>query len=534
MAPPKATTDATSQSQPVVRPATEADVGAIRDLFHAAYGDNYAHPEYYDTAVLKKLTYSDNSLLLVAAAEGKVLGTASVVMHVGAYSDLVGEFGRLVVSPEARGRGVGQLLMDGRISFTQDRLHVGIVENRTGHPYSQKISAEHGFANVGLLPDKLLTDHRESLSLYARYFGDALELRRNHPHLIPEAAALAELSMRNLGLTPDAIVDVASAPYALEEGFEIEQFDTHGYAALLRLERGRVHEREIVGPLKLHYGLFQLHESASTYLIARQGERLAGAIGFSRDRTERTLRVFELISASERPIRFLLERLLEYCRREGDVDYIEIDVTAHAPRMQRTLWELGFQPCAYVPALTFQQCERLDVVKMIYVFAEPDFSDLHLAEQSLAIGEAIQTAYAEAPADAEILAAAAKSPMFLDLNDEQTHRLAGAMQVRKLAAGEALFAAGDPASELYLVVTGELEILLGDDEATLARLEPGACIGQRSLLLGELHTHAARAVAATEVGVLSGAALDHFVRRRPDIGVVLYRNLARELREDLG
>ena len=45
-------------------------------------------------------------------ADGRILGTASVVFDIGAHSDLIGEFGRLAVHPDARGRGVGKLLMD--------------------------------------------------------------------------------------------------------------------------------------------------------------------------------------------------------------------------------------------------------------------------------------------------------------------------------------------------------------------------------------------------------------------------------------
>ncbi len=296
-----------------VREARETDIEAIRDLFVGSYGKHYAYPVYYDLDVLKKLAYTDNSILLVAEEDGRLVGTASVVMHVGAYNDLVGEFGRLVVHPDSRRRGVGQMLMQGRIERVRERLHMALVETRATHPYSQKISAKHGFSCAGFLPSKLLTDRRESVALYVRCFADALKLRRNHPRIISEAIDLAELSMRNLGLNPDAIVDVGSAPYVQDNAYELEQFNTEGYSTLLRLERGRVHNREIVGPLRLHYGVFQLQARDSTYLIARNKDQLAGAVGFSRDPMERTVRVFELISASERPILFLLGQLDLLC-----------------------------------------------------------------------------------------------------------------------------------------------------------------------------------------------------------------------------
>ncbi len=516
-----------------VREARESDVEAIRDLFVASYEQRYPYQQYYDLDALKKLAYADNSILLVAEEDGRLLGTASVVMHVGAYNDLVGEFGRLTVHPEARGRGVGQLLMQGRIERVQQRLHVGLVENRTAHPYSQKISAKFGFACAGFLPSKLLTDRRESVALYVRYFGHALKLRRNHPRIISEAVAVAELSMRNLGIEPDAIVDVTSAPYALDDSFELKQFNTEGYSTLLRLERGRVHDREIVGPLRLHYGLFQLRARDSTYLMAGGGPHLAGAVGFARDPVERTVRVFELVSASERPIRFLLEKLLLVCRDSQEVDYIEIDVNAHAPRMQRTLLELGFLPCAYVPALTFHQVERLDVVKMVRVLGTPDFSGVVLAESSAPMAEIVIRQFAQSSADPRIVAAAGHSPLFAGLNSEQTRHLAREFTLKSFSRDEVIFTPGQPAGQLYLVIDGAVEIAAPDDGRRIALLTAGQCLGERSLMTHVDHAVAARTISDAELAVLEGQAMESLIRRRPDIGVVLYRNLARELAEKL-
>ena len=115
-----------------VREATGGDVPAIREIFLATYGTDYTDPRYYDESLLTRLVYSENSLMLVAedTAIGRVVGTASVDFEVGAYSDLVGEFGRLAVHPDARQQGIGRLLMAERIRRVQDRLQVGIVEAR--------------------------------------------------------------------------------------------------------------------------------------------------------------------------------------------------------------------------------------------------------------------------------------------------------------------------------------------------------------------------------------------------------------------
>lgn len=115
-----------------IREATEDDVAAISEVFHACYGDDYTFPEFYNETFLKKLVFSDDTLGLVAedTDSGRVLGTASVVLEIGALTDLVGEFGRLAVHPDGRGEGLGNLLMKGRLERVSDRLHVGLVDGR--------------------------------------------------------------------------------------------------------------------------------------------------------------------------------------------------------------------------------------------------------------------------------------------------------------------------------------------------------------------------------------------------------------------
>ena len=514
----------------VVREARDEDVPSIGEMFLASYGQSYAYPQYYDIEKLKKMVFADSTLLLVAAEEEtrRLLGTASVVMHVGAYNDLVGEFGRLVVHPEARHQGVGRKLMEGRIERVRERLHVGLVENRVVHPFSQKISARHGFQCIGFLPLKLLTDQRESVALYVRYFGDPLKLRRNHPRVISEVHELAELAMDNLEMEPDVIVDVGSPPYPHDAQFELQEFRTEGYSTLLRLERGRIHKREVFGPLRLHYGLFQIRSRHSNYLVAREGKRLAGGIGFAFDPVEKTVRVFELISASDRPIRFLLENLDRFCREQLKAEYIEVDVNADAPRMQRTLLELGYVPVAYVPALTFHQVERLDAVKMVRLFQTPVFGAEELAEPSVEIASLVRKQYCERVVLPRLVNAAQQTTLFRGLSRDQSTRLAAAFSINSFRTGERIYAVGDEANDLHVILAGEIGIT-GENQDVLASLQAGDCFGECSLLRQTSHTANATAASDVELGTLSSRRMEQMVRRHPDIGVVLYHNLARDL-----
>jgi len=138
---------------------------------------------------------------------------------------------------------------------------------------------------------------------------------------------------------------------------------------LLHFERGRISHRYIFGPQRLHYGLFQLKASHSTYITATRDDVLEGAIGFMFDPHEKLVKVLEVISLDERCIQFLLKRLLLTCNALKAA-FIEVDVSAYAPGFQRSLYALGFRPMAYIPAMVFHQVERLDVLRMGLVLCD--------------------------------------------------------------------------------------------------------------------------------------------------------------------
>jgi len=511
-----------------IRAATEDDVAAISEVFHACYGDDYTFPEFYNETFLKKLVFSDDTLVLVAEDTdgGRVLGTASVVLEIGALTDLVGEFGRLAVHPDGRGKGLGNLLMEGRLERVRDRLHVGLVDGRVTHPFTQKISQSHGFAPVGFFPMMAqFGTSRESLVWLVQYFGDALELRRNHPRIVPEAYHLAVMAMENIGIHPDVIVDEEAAAYPHVDGFDVQELSTEGYADLLRIERGRVRRREIFGPMSLHYGFFKIKAQHASYLIARQEGRVVGAIGFTHDEHERNVRVFEMIHLDNQVIHFLLAELETRYRGWGVVA-VQIGVSAHATRMQRTLLEVGFLPAAYVPAHAFHRVERIDVITFLRLLEPLDLGELKLISPTKEMAELVIKGFARREVFPELRDAVDRIGLFAGLTEEQTMRVAGSCTHATFAAGARIFEHGEACSEMLLLLHGEVERLLPDG-CSAGLVGAGECLGEVALLTGAAHSATAMVRSDVHAGVITGEDLNALVRQRPDIGVVLYRNLAK-------
>jgi len=513
----------------VCREADETDASAVTELFRAAYGGGYVHPQIYDEREVRRMIYDDAMLLLVAehTPSHRVVGVAGVLFEMGAYSDLVGEFGRLVVDPAWRRRGIGHRLMEARIERVGQRLHMAFVEVRVGTSASPTISQSHGFVPVGALPQKLVFGgEREHAGFLVKFFGDALALRRNHPRIIPEAHYLADVALRGVGLESDVILDDEASPYAPGGSYEVTELTTTGYASLLRIERGRVHSREVFGPQRLNYGLSRLAAADSTYLVAREEGRIVGALGFTREEVERHVRVFEVIHSKEDVIPVLFQALERSCVTER-IMCSEVDVGADATRMQRTLFDMRYLPAAYIPAMVFHEVERLDVIKMYRLFRPLLELPFCAPEPTLSVGMRVIRLFEVAEAGPRIRRTMARMALCDGLTEEQAACLVPLFDRRTLAAGHRIFTSGDPAEEILIILEGEAEVEANG--VSLGSVGPGECLGEVAFLQGTLHAADAIVVTPIDAAVLTRGALHTLARQRPDIGSVVYRNLARDI-----
>ncbi len=519
----------------IVRDATESDVEQIREVFLAIYGKDYSHPQFYEIPLLKKMVYSDDIILLVAEEQesGRVLGAASVLLSMGGHADLLGVFGRLVVHPNARKMGVGSLLMEHRLQRLSGRLHLALVEPRAVHSYAQKIAFTHGFAPIGFQPMKLLLSERENLTIFVRYFDGSLKLRRNHPKLIAEAYTLAEKALHNCGLDCDAIVEEHPDVYPHDNRFELEELTAEGYTTLLHFQRGRVKNREIFGPIRLHHGLFRITSRQSNYLIARDHGHVVGGIGFSLDPLEKTLRIFELISLTDRPVRFLLSELIKMSASLWDIEYAEVDVSAYAPRMQRTLLELGFLPIAYIPAMVFHEVERRDGIRMARLSMKPNLEHMQLIPECEKLAKLVSRSFVDRQVIPKVAEAIPLISLFRGMNREQVRQVAGRCTLRVYQQGDTIIQEGNIGKNTYIVLEGEAFVTTSDRSIEVGRVLPGECLGEMSLLTSTGHSASAHARTQMDAAVLPHNELKRLIHLRPDIGVIIYRNLATGLGKKL-
>lgn len=114
--------------------------------------------------------------------------------------------------------------------------------------------------------------------------------------------------------------------------------------------------------------------------------------------------------------------------------------------------------------------------------------------------------------------------LFEHLNDEDRHSLAHVIDLRKLAAGETLFKAGEPGDSLFVVRSGEVELYIKDttgQKIVLSVVESGEIFGELALLHSSARTATAVALDTTDLLELDREDLLLLFQRTPDAALAL-------------
>jgi CRP/FNR family transcriptional regulator, cyclic AMP receptor protein len=97
---------------------------------------------------------------------------------------------------------------------------------------------------------------------------------------------------------------------------------------------------------------------------------------------------------------------------------------------------------------------------------------------------------------------------------------------RNVAAGTLVLHEGGTTGHLYVLIEGRLEVIKGDTVVAVIA-EPGAVVGEMSVLLDQPHTATVRAAAGSIVYEFDDAAA--FLRDQPAVALLIARLLAQRL-----
>ncbi|HEY9152073.1 MAG TPA: SpoIIE family protein phosphatase, partial [Anaerolineales bacterium] len=126
-----------------------------------------------------------------------------------------------------------------------------------------------------------------------------------------------------------------------------------------------------------------------------------------------------------------------------------------------------------------------------------------------------------------------KIPLFQDVPSSELFQMVNELPIETYAPGKYIFREGDSGEDLYVVMDGALEVLLGadsSDELLLRICGPGEYIGEMSLILPDgKRTATVRAQMQTRTWVMGRAKFQEILKRWPMMAYSMVRILSQRL-----
>ncbi len=101
-------------------------------------------------------------------------------------------------------------------------------------------------------------------------------------------------------------------------------------------------------------------------------------------------------------------------------------------------------------------------------------------------------------------------------------------ETRSFGDGDAIFSVGDPGTEMYVVKSGDVDIMVGDK--LLATVGPGGIFGEMALVDGDPRSADAVARSDCEVVPVDERAFTFLISETPHFALQVMRTLAERLR----
>jgi len=117
-------------------------------------------------------------------------------------------------------------------------------------------------------------------------------------------------------------------------------------------------------------------------------------------------------------------------------------------------------------------------------------------------------------------------PIFEELKGRDLGYLMDALHVREFRAGEVIFGQGVPGFGMYIIISGDVDIVYEPTGQIIARLSEGEFFGELALLVSSPRSAAAVANTPCRMFGFFHSDLKSLIKRRPKMGVKIVMKLA--------
>ncbi len=516
-----------------IRQATPDDAPQWLDLLQAALGSNYPVKKVYDPAwAATQLAPDSGQETWVAEANGQLEAGISILSPAGAYANPITNIARNFFRTQSHPSGAAQALVRAVNDLAAQRGHWIVVRVLALDIAQQILLESEGYICVGFQPQKHANPTPESVLFYLRMGPREQIARLPLSESMPQINELANIVLTRLNITPPQVVRDGATGYpvcmdlifheASMEDFEL--WRTQAMAASL--------PNEVSSGYNLGFGLLRLNpDTTPQAFLAQRDNQIVAGLAHIYDAQDRCLRIIDAFATDDLSTGALLARAAQLAHTQLNAAQIEIDVLMTSPRLLRSAEQLGFAPVAYLPALYLQGNQCADVVKMAKLNSPPPMAIGEFTPQAKHIIECVSRGFEDLKLGSAIINLFQSLTIFQGLGEGELRKIARLFTQKLFRPGETIFMQGERSQEAYIVMRGEVQILL--EGQPLATIASGQIFGEQAFLDGGPRGASARASKSCILLVIQRTAFNEVVQREPHLGMAIMRNIALDLSNKL-
>lgn len=514
-----------------IRRATAADAPKWLDLVQASLGNEYPVKTIYDPAWIATQLEGDAAQETWVADMGERLNGSITFLKPSAPSpNPVANLGRNLVRPESIKDGSAAELLKSVNQLVTQRNEMAIVRIAATDNAQQILFENLGYVCVGFQPLKHMLQQRVGVLFYVHGANSVLVTRTPLSESLPQVGELGGAVLSQLQVANTMVVRDGANGYPLQCDLKVHEATMDDYELWRVQAESSNPPIEVSGRFNFGMGFMRMPgDPQMRALLGQQNEKMVAGLTYYFDEHDRCARVTEAFCSDDLSMGALLSQALRMAQEQLGAVYTEVDILATAPRLLKTAEQLGFVPVAYLPAFFCAKGNYSDVVKMVKLNLPYSLENGDFTAHARKMVQIIDRSFEDQKLGLAIINLLRPLSMFAGLGDGELRKVARLFTQKLYRPGEQVFAKGDSGDEAYVVLRGKISIQLERDSAAVAQLGDGKIFGEMAFLDGAPRAAFAFATQPSILLVMKRAGFTDIVRREPNLGMMVMRNLAHDL-----
>lgn len=505
------------------------------DLLKAVIGESYPDPRVYQLEwISNQFSIPEHGETWLAVEEGKALAAISLLAPVPGNVNPIANLGRNLFRPESFASGAAAALMKQIDELISLRRQSAVARVLASDNAQQILFENHGFSCVGFQPYKHQHRVREGVLFYTRLGHLEAIPRLPLSESLAMVHELAEAVLNHLRLSPPLAIRDGATGYPLQSELDIHDATRDDFE-LWRMQAQSINPAiELSSGYNMGTGYLRLtSDQQPQALLGQREDRMVAGMAYFYDQPDRCLRVVESFSADDLSIGPLLNHVLHLATTRHNALTVEMDALMTAPRLLKTAEQLGFVPVACFPAFSTQGGFCVDVIKLAKINLAYNLENADLTAQARRMVEIIDHNFQDQKVGLAVINLLRPLPIFTGLGDGELRKMARLCVQKLYRPGEIVFKQGDRGDESYVVLRGQVDIILEESAQPIATLKNGQIFGEQAFLDGGARVAKAVCAQPTILLVLTRSAFNDLIQHEPHLGMIVMRNTAIDLSNKL-